>query len=105
MIITYIKWKDALSHEAAGMEPGIAIPELAILNEVGFLLAENEDVVCIGMEMNEGQVMPGRWRLNIPKYAIIERRDVNFTKMFVKPRLRKPKRSEAGLLSLKEENE
>jgi hypothetical protein len=74
--VTYIRWRDALAHEAASMETTPATPELAELQEVGFLLAETEDIILIGMEQS-GNVRPGRWRLNIPKSAIIERRDVS----------------------------
>lgn len=91
MIITLIKWHDAMAHEAAGMEATAAVPELAVLTEVGFLLAENERIVTIGMETQEGTITAGRWRLNIPKNAIIERRDTTVRKAFAPPRKRKPK--------------
>jgi len=49
---------------------------------VGFLLAENDDAVLIGMEHQADDTHPGRWRLNISKVSIIERRDVTMEKAF-----------------------
>lgn len=73
MIIAYIRWWDAQSVEAA--EPHVpAVPELCELRAAGFVLAESDAAVLIGLETvaNGG---PGRWRLNIPKVNIIERFD------------------------------
>lgn len=86
--LTFIRWLDAQSHEAADSPE--AKPELAELCEVGFLLAETEDVVLIGMEQS-GDAHPGRWRLHIPRNAIVERRDVPLSRAFRKPRKRQPK--------------
>lgn len=86
--LTWIRWLDAQSHEAA--DDPEAKPELAELCEVGFLLAETDTVVLIGMEQSENAA-PGRWRLHIPKTAIVERRDVTVERAFRKPRQRKPK--------------
>lgn len=82
MKITYIRWRDACSVEAADATPRPAVPELSELIEVGILLAENDDAVLIGMESQADDTRPGRWRLNIPKASIIERRDVDMDKAF-----------------------
>lgn len=80
MILCYIRWKDACAKEAADApEP---IPELSELIEVGFLLAESDDAVLIGMEHSADHTSPGRWRMNIPKINILERRDVPLMKAF-----------------------
>ena len=89
MTVTYVRWKDACSVEAADLTPRPAVPELAELCEVGFLLAENDEAVLIGMESQADDTRPGRWRLNIPKTAIIERRDVEVGKAFPVRRRRK----------------
>jgi hypothetical protein len=88
MIVTYIRWRDACSVEAAD-GPRAAVPELSELCEVGFLLAENDDAVLIAMEHQADDTHPGRWRLNIPKVSIIERRDMAVEKAFPVKRRRK----------------
>jgi len=80
MTVTYIRWADACAKEAA--DAPAAIPELSELAEVGFLLAEDDNSVLIGMEMDLDGTHPGRWRLNIPKVNIKERRDVLLSKAF-----------------------
>lgn len=81
MTVTYIRWQDACAKEAADAPE--AIPELTELCEVGFLLGETDEAVLIGMEMEPGgDQHPGRWRLNIPKVNIKERRDVTVGKAF-----------------------
>lgn len=85
MIITYIKWHDALADEQGTS----TVPELAVLCEVGFLLGETDKVVQIGMEWTDGRVQTGRWRLNIPKANIIERKDTTIRKAFPAPRKKK----------------
>ncbi len=87
-IIVYVKWADAQAHEAADAPE--AKPELAILEEIGWLLAETDDVLLIGMEQSE-DAHPGRWRLHIPKVNIVERRDTTVERAFKKPRVRKPR--------------
>ena len=73
MTVTYIRWWDALSVEAA--EPHTpAVPELCELRAAGFVLNESAAAVLIGMETG-ADGSPGRWRLNIPKINIIERFD------------------------------
>lgn len=81
MTLTYLRWRDACSVEAADA-PRPAVPELSELCEVGFLLAENDQAVLIGMEHQADDTRPGRWRLNVPKVSIIERRDVELDKAF-----------------------
>lgn len=97
MILTHIRWKDASYHEATWKQGegdnAPAVPALSILVEVGFLLAENEEAILLGMEHTEDKdTSPGRWRISIPKSAIIERVDVDVKRAFrvVKPRAKKP---------------
>ncbi len=90
MVISYIRWRDACSVEAADA-PRPAVPELSELCEVGFLLAENDDAVLIGMEHQADDTHPGRWRLNVPKVSILERRDVPIERAFPLGRKRKPR--------------
>jgi hypothetical protein len=68
MKIAVIKWNDALSVEADHHPP---VAELALQTEVGFLLHETDEAVLIGMEIDTGPAIPGRWRLNIPKKMIV----------------------------------
>jgi hypothetical protein len=81
-LVTYIRWRDACSVEAADATPRPAVPELSEVCEVGYLLAENDEAVLIGMEHQADDTHPGRWRLNIPKAAIIERRDTDMERAF-----------------------
>lgn len=86
MTLCYVKWKDAVSEEA-DHSGSPAVARLAELEEVGFLLDENEEALLIGMENDEqGIVRPGRWRLHIPKAMIVERREVELEKAFIKRR-------------------
>jgi len=55
---------------------------LAELCEIGFVLAETDDILLIGMEIGAADVHPGRYRFNIPKAAILERRDMDTDKAF-----------------------
>lgn len=89
MIVTYIRWQDACAKEAADApEP---VPELTELVEVGFLLGETDEAVLIGMEMEpDGSQHAGRWRLNIPKVNIKERKDVTVGKAFGVTRRKRP---------------
>lgn len=89
--LTYIRWKDACYRDAA--EHPEAQAELAELCEVGILLHENEEAVLIGMEFSADTSMaPGRWRLNIPKVNIIERKDVPFDTVFGVKKAKKPRK-------------
>ena len=83
MKLAYIRWKDAVAEEAG--EAGSKNPQaqLVELQEIGFLLDENEEAVVIGMEIhNDAEVRPGRWRLHIPKVSIQEMRVVDVEKAF-----------------------
>lgn len=88
MTIVYIRWKDACTQEAA--EPHTpADPMLADLREVGFLVGETDEAVCLATEMDENG-KPGRWRLHIPKVNIIEERRTTFDRAF--PLKKRPSR-------------
>jgi hypothetical protein len=75
MKLAYIRWKDAVSEEAAGYHDNATEAQLVELHEIGFLLDENDEAVVIGMEYSNDQtVRPGRWRLHIPRVSIQEMR-------------------------------
>ncbi|MGA2267131.1 MAG: hypothetical protein ABSH44_01555 [Bryobacteraceae bacterium] len=87
MKLVYIRWKDAVAEEAT--DAGLKSPQaqLVELQEIGFLLDENEEAVEIGMEIHEdAEVRPGRWRLHIPKVSIQEMRVVELEKAFARRR-------------------
>jgi hypothetical protein len=89
MKLAYIRWKDAVSEEAAGFGPRPAQAGLVELQEIGFLLDENDEAVVIGMEITQADdVQPGRWRLHIPKVSIQEMRVIEIEKAFTKRRKR-----------------
>ena len=88
MKLAYIRWKDAVSEEASAAIPRPAHAGLVELQEVGFLLDENDEAVVIGMELtDDAEVEPGRWRLHIPRVSIQEMRVTDLDKAF--PRRRK----------------
>jgi hypothetical protein len=87
MKLAYIRWKDAVSEEASAAASRPAQASLVELEEVGFLLDENDEAVVIGMEIHKDEdVQPGRWRLHIPKVSIQEMRVVDLEKAFTKRR-------------------
>lgn len=87
MKLAYIRWKDAVSEEASNAAPRPAEARLVELQEIGFLLDENEEAVVIGMELtNDTEVSPGRWRLHIPRVSIQEMRVIDLDKAFSKRR-------------------
>ena len=89
MKLAYIRWKDAVAEEAGESGPHPAHAGLVELQEVGFLLDENEEAVVIGMELTEDpDVRPGRWRLHIPRESIQEMRVVELSRMFTRTRRR-----------------
>ena len=89
MKLAYIRWKDAVAEEATDAKPLPAQARLVELEEVGFLLDENDEAVVIGMEVSEDpEIQPGRWRLHIPKVSIQEMRLVELDKAFPKRRKR-----------------
>jgi hypothetical protein len=98
MTVTFVRWKDACQVEASDFTSRPATPEVSELCEVGFLLAENEAALLIGMEQQADDTHPGRWRLNIPKAGIIERRDMEVDKAFPDPPAKSPKFYVSGLL-------
>jgi hypothetical protein len=66
MKLAYIRWKDAVAEEAADAASKNPQARLVELQEIGFLLDENEEAVVIGMEINDdAEVRPGRWRLHM----------------------------------------
>jgi hypothetical protein len=78
MKIAYIRWKDAMSVEGDS-SPAKAV--LSTLEEVGWVLDETDEVILIGMELDDPkECIPGRWRLNIPKGQIEEMRVLEWNK-------------------------
>ena len=87
MKLAYVRWKDAVAEEASDGAMHSTQARLVELQEIGFLLDENEEAVEIGMELHEDvEVRPGRWRLHIPRVAIQEMRLVELDKAFPKRR-------------------
>jgi hypothetical protein len=87
MKLAYVRWKDAVVEEASDAVPHSTQARLVELQEVGFLLDENEEAIEIGMELHEDvEVKPGRWRLHIPRVAIQEMRVIELDKAFPKRR-------------------
>jgi len=87
MKLAYIRWKDAVAEEAGGADSENPQARLVELQEVGFLLDENEEAVVIGMELHEdAEIKPGRWRLHIPKVSIQEMRVVELDRAFTRRR-------------------
>jgi len=85
MKLAYVRWKDAVAEEATA--PSTACARLVELHEVGFLLNENEEAVVIGMEHHgDADVLPGRWRLHIPRVSILEMRVAEVDAAFKKKR-------------------
>jgi hypothetical protein len=87
MKVAYIRWKDAVAEEAADSLPRPSEAKLAELQEIGFLLDENDEAVEIGMELTEdAEVRPGRWRLHIPRVSIQEMRILDLDRLLPKRR-------------------
>ena len=87
MKLAYIRWKDAVAEDAGDAGSKNPQAQLVELQEIGFLLDENEEAVVIGMELhNDVEVRPGRWRLHIPKVSIQEMRVVELDKAFTRRR-------------------
>jgi len=88
MNLAYVRWKDAVAEEATG-DDHTAQAKLVELQEIGFLLDENEEAVVIGMEVTDDlAIRPGRWRLHIPRVSIQEMRVIDLEKAFPKKRRR-----------------
>jgi hypothetical protein len=93
MILTYIKWRDASSEEGTGHDPSKPIePALVDLVEIGFLLAENDEAVCLAMEHCPAGTHANRYRLNIPKINILERKDMEFESVIGVKKVRRPRK-------------
>jgi hypothetical protein len=87
MKIAYIRWKDAVSEEASESGSHPAEAKLVELEEIGFLLDENEEAVEIGMELSaDASVKPGRWRLHIPRLSIVEMHMIELNRLLPKRR-------------------
>jgi hypothetical protein len=87
MKLAYIRWKDAVAEEASDSAPRPSQAKLVELQEIGFLLDENEEAVEIGMELTEDdEVRPGRWRLHIPRVSIQEMRIIDLDRVSPKRR-------------------
>jgi hypothetical protein len=87
MKIAYIRWKDAVSEEASDSGSHPAEAKLVELEEIGFLLDENEEAVEIGMELSgDASVKPGRWRLHIPRVSIVEMHVIELNRLLPKRR-------------------
>jgi hypothetical protein len=87
MKVAYIRWKDAVAEEAADSQARPLQAKLVELQEIGFLLDENDEAVVIGMELSEdAEVRPGRWRLHVPRVSIQEMRILNLDRLLPKRR-------------------
>ncbi|HEY1338430.1 MAG TPA: hypothetical protein VGF59_13010 [Bryobacteraceae bacterium] len=87
MKVAYIRWKDAVAEEAGDGLPRPSQAKLVELQEVGFLLDENDEAVEIGMELTDDvDVRPGRWRLHIPRVSIQEMRTFDLDRLLPKRR-------------------
>jgi hypothetical protein len=92
MKVAYIRWKDAVAEEASDAAARPSQAKLVELQEIGFLLDENQEAVEIGMEVTDDEgVKPGRWRLHIPRVSIQEMRVVEVNKLLPKRRTGSPK--------------
>jgi hypothetical protein len=87
MKVAYIRWKDAVAEEAADSPARPFEAKLVELQEIGFLLDENDEAVEIGMELTDDpDVRPGRWRLHIPRVSIQEMRILDLDRLLPKRR-------------------
>lgn len=86
--VTYIRWRDACSEEAAEPHSPVSDSPLVELSEIGFVIGETPEAVSIALEM-DADGKPGRWRLHIPVVNIIERRTAELDKAFPPRRKRK----------------
>jgi hypothetical protein len=87
MKVAYIRWKDAVAEEASDAAGRATQARLVELQEIGFLLDENDEAVEIGMEVtDDSEITPGRWRLHIPRVSIQEMRVVDLDKLLPKRR-------------------
>lgn len=91
MTLAYIKWKDACAEEANDTSPRPPKAQLAVVYSAGFLLDENDEAVQLGMEYGSDEVVPGRYRISIPRVQILEMHTVQVVKLKKKP----PKKTNA----------
>jgi len=78
MTVTYIKWRDA-THGIAEAAP--ADMGLAELEEIGWLVREDDESVSISMEYQVEANTTRLW-LTVPKANILERKDRDLDKVF-----------------------
>ncbi len=78
MTVTYIKWRDATHGitEAAPADMG-----LAELEEIGWLVHEDDESVSLSMEY-QAEADARRLWLTVPKVNIVERKDRDLDKVF-----------------------
>ena len=81
MRLALVTWVDAVQEQGEGTE---AKAQPCTLQEVGWLMDENEQAILIGMEnhMVAKGAVPGRFRLHIPRANIKELRVVEAGKAF-----------------------
>ena len=81
MRLALVTWVDAVTDATDG---GELKAKPCLLQEVGFLVDENEDAILITMENHEAAkgVAPGRFKLHIPRRNIKELRVVDMAKAF-----------------------
>ena len=82
--LVYCRWQDACTDEAP--DAGHLEPLLSDLEEVGWLLAQNDEAITIGMEIDfqDGEPTAGRWRLHIPWGQIISLKTIDVERAFNK---------------------
>ena len=78
MTVTYLKWRDA-SHGIGECYPGDM--GLVELEEVGWLVQEDDDSVTLAMEHQTGAETRRLW-LSVPKVNIVDRRDAELDRAF-----------------------
>jgi hypothetical protein len=78
MTLTYIRWRDA-SHGIGEFAPSDM--GLCELEEVGWLVQEDDESVTLSMEYQAESETRRLW-LTIPKGNIVERRDADFERAF-----------------------
>ena len=81
MRLALVTWVDAVTDASDG---GELKAKPCLLQEVGFLVDENEEAILIAMENHEATkgVAPGRFKLHIPRRNIKELRIVELNKAF-----------------------
>jgi hypothetical protein len=78
MTITYLKWRDASYN---GDERDESEMTLVDLQEVGWLVREDNESITLSMEHQDGATARRLW-LSVPKVNVIERRDVDLDRAF-----------------------